>query len=334
MKYGRIELPHSSNFYPSMKGAKHSPYLAEKLIYVGQKMCYENGSEAVNMLVDLEVNDTEIYRLTDSMGEQLEEEVESGDYHEIEPLQDISSEEKVYCQVDGSMLLTREEKWKEVKLGRVFKQSLILPESVDRQFIRKSEYVAHLGDHTEFEEKMSTIVDEYSGLEERLVFVNDGAVWIHNWIKSEYPKATQILDFYHAMTHIMEYAKLKIKDKKKRAEWQTQTSEGLKKGGYDYIVNRLKKLPPKTKKQKEENEKLLTYLKNNKDRMEYQRYIAEGLLIGSGAIESAHRKVLQERMKKSGQRWSKKGLKRLMNIRILDNSGHWDRIKRKLKKAA
>jgi hypothetical protein len=334
MNYGEVDLPHSSQYYSRQKIGKHSPFLSEKLIYIGQSMCYENGSEAVKILLDLETNDTEIYRLTDSMGDQLSEEVEKGEYHEIESIESIGKDERIYCQVDGSMLLTREDQWKETKLGRVFKQSSILPQSKDRQWIRKSEYVAHLGGHKEFEQKMSQILDEYSGLDERLVFVNDGAVWIHNWIKAEYPNAIQILDFYHAMTHIMKYASMIITDKKKRKEWQKETNDGLKKGGYKYIIERLEKLEPKTKKQKTEKVRLLSYLKSNESRMDYGEYITQGMLIGSGAIESAHRTVLQERLKKAGQRWSKKGLQKLINIRVLNKSGHWDRIKQKLQIAA
>ncbi|MBK7634691.1 MAG: hypothetical protein IPJ13_10645 [Saprospiraceae bacterium] len=45
--------------------------------------------------------------------------------------------------------------------------------------------------------------------------------------------------------------------------------------------------------------------------MDYPKYIKSGLLIGSGAIESAHRTVLQKRMKQSGQKMvQKKGLEK------------------------
>jgi hypothetical protein len=269
MKYGKVSLPHRSQYYETMKSKKHSPYLSEKLMYIGQSMCYKNGSEAARILLELETNDTEIYRLTDSMGDQLSEEVEQGEYHEIE---DIDKSDNIYCQVDGSMLLTREEKWKETKPGRVFKHSSILPQSKYRQWIRSSEYVAHLGGHKRFEHKMSHILDEYSGLDERLVFVNDGSIWIGNWIKAEYPKSSQILDFYHAMTHIIGYATMVI-NKKERKKWQEQTSIDLKQGGDQYIIKRLKDLPAKTKKQKEKKAKLLSYLKNNETRMAYDQYI-------------------------------------------------------------
>ena len=46
------------------------------------------------------------------------------------------------------------------------------------------------------------------------------------------------------------------------------------------------------------------YLQANRDRMDYKTYCERGLLIGSEAIESAHRTVMQQRLKRAGQRWS------------------------------
>jgi len=39
-------------------------------------------------------------------------------------------------------------------------------------------------------------------------------------------------------------------------------------------------------------------------------------------------------MKQSGQRWSKKGLKNIMSLRVLNMSGYWDRITDLIKNAA
>ena len=57
-----------------------------------------------------------------------------------------------------------------------------------------------------------------------------------------------------------------------------------------------------------ESKKLIEYYESNIARMDYVNYLTIGSgLIGSGAIESAHRTVIQKRMKQSGQRWSKRG---------------------------
>jgi hypothetical protein len=72
------------------------------------------------------------------------------------------------------------------------------------------------------------------------------------------------------------------------------------------------------------------YLDSNSDRMNYHEYRKRGLLIGSGAIESAHRTVVQKRCKRSGQRWSIQGAQRVLNLRVCWMSGSWDIVKNKI----
>jgi hypothetical protein len=68
--------------------------------------------------------------------------------------------------------------------------------------------------------------------------------------------------------------------------------------------------------------------------MRYSAYIKKGLLIGSGAIESAHRNVLQQRMKLSGHHWTKKGFQQISNLRVVYKSNNSSRIRQLVKNAA
>jgi len=43
-------------------------------------------------------------------------------------------------------------------------------------------------------------------------------------------------------------------------------------------------------------------------------------IIGSGAIESAHKTVVQERLKLPGQRWNNKGAQNVLNLRAAHKS--------------
>ncbi len=54
--------------------------------------------------------------------------------------------------------------------------------------------------------------------------------------------------------------------------------------------------------------------------MHYQAYRQRGLLIGSGAIESAHRSVVEKRLKRAGQRWTIKGAQWVLNLRTCQMS--------------
>jgi len=305
-----------------------SPLLLGKLVYIGQLDTYEQGAEIASHLLEIKTNDTAIYRLTDQFGAKCEAWLEEDDLR-----CSIKEDNLVYAQVDGSMVLTREDSWKEVKLGRVFGSKALHEESENRNWLKTSEYVSHLGGHEDFEVKMSAILDEYANRAEDLVFINDGAKWQWNWIDAEYPNATQILDFYHAMEHIGKYLSLVRSRDKLKLEME-YLGKLFKEQGLDAIIKEINKNPPKTKTQKDELSKLQKYLDNNRSRMDYPNYLNRGLLIGSGAIESAHRTVIQRRMKLSGQRWSKKGAQKMLNLRTLNMSGYWSRLVNHLKNAA
>ena len=67
--------------------------------------------------------------------------------------------------------------------------------------------------------------------------------------------------------------------------------------------------------------------------MDYKYYLRIGKgIIGSGAIESAHRTVIQCRMKRSGQRWSKKGAKNMLCLRTIKMNNQWNEVEKLIKK--
>src|SRR5208337_3006836 len=52
---------------------------------------------------------------------------------------------------------------------------------------------------------------------------------------------------------------------------------------------------------------LIGYLERNAHRMEYPEYLAHGWCIGSGAVESACKTVVGQRLKLAGMRWGEDG---------------------------
>ena len=76
---------------------------------------------------------------------------------------------------------------------------------------------------------------------------------------------------------------------------------------------------------------ILQYLRRNAYRMEYDKYRERGLMIGSGAIEAAHRTVIQSRMKLSGQRWAKAGVDAMLKLRVRYESKRWCEVKNEVR---
>jgi len=52
----------------------------------------------------------------------------------------------------------------------------------------------------------------------------------------------------------------------------------------------------------------------------------QGYLVGSEPIESANRTVIQKRMKLSGQRWTKEGAQKILDLRIAYLNNKWDKV--------
>jgi hypothetical protein len=72
---------------------------------------------------------------------------------------------------------------------------------------------------------------------------------------------------------------------------------------------------------------VILYYEDNINRMDYKYYKTAGKgIIGSGAIESAHRTLVQSRMKRSGQLWSKIGTTHMLCLRTLKMNRQWNKV--------
>jgi len=74
----------------------------------------------------------------------------------------------------------------------------------------------------------------------------------------------------------------------------------------------------------EELDRCIKYLKEHRQRMHYRQYRDAGMTIGSGAIESIHKWVVQARCHLAGMAWSEVGLNAMLRLRCLWASGGWD----------
>ena len=191
-----------------IEGHKHgfgiSPYLQELMVYAGHLDSYCKSEEILEKFTFVHVNPSQVYRVTDSVSESLKDE----DLQMERTLAPLSKEDILYVEIDGSMIQTRktDEPWKEVKLGRLFRNVDCLNPNSDVSYLLSSQYVGHFGGSTDFCKKLGGVIDAYGDLKDRLVFINDGATWIREWITDNYPFAGSVLDFYHATGYLDEFA--------------------------------------------------------------------------------------------------------------------------------
>lgn len=140
-----------------------------------------------------------------------------------------------------------------------------------------------------------------------------------------FPDAIQVLDYYHMCENVYNYAKylypsndLQIKT------WAESMIAKIEKGDLDEALGCIPfvyELPPGVPN-------LHTYLTNNRNRMNYKALQEQGIKIGSGAVESGNKKVIQQRMKQSGMRWNVKSGQSVASLRAKSASGRWADVER------
>ena len=296
----------------------------------GQGYVFEEGEVLFKRLLGISVNARQIQRVSEHYGkiaeQQTEEELKAGE-KSIKP---ECTGSRTYIMVDGSMLYTREEGWKEMKLGRLFNEDKRVELSPGRSSVIQSQYICHFGSHDAFTAKMELYADLYP----QKVFIADGAKWIWKWVSDTYPEAIQILDYYHAVEKLCAFAQYQYPNESERHQWIGIQKDKLWTNEVIAVINTLELLIPKNDFAKKALEDLLRYYEANQQRMQYKTYRDNGLLVGSGPIESAHRNVLQQRLKLSGQRWSVDGAQAIANLRAFNKSNQWIQVATLIKNAA
>lgn len=161
-----------------------------------------------------------------------------------------------------------------------------------------------------------------------VVIVGDGAEWIWNRA-SMFPRRCEILDFWHAIEHAWDFARLQYGDGSKRAHrWVHRIAQDLRAGHVLKVIARLKTLQPSSAEAREKLHDLIRYYSSNALRMHYDEYLRLGYGIGSGSVESAHKQVVHARMRQAGMRWSEAGARRLLALRLLLLNNEWPMLDR------
>lgn len=285
---------------------------------LGATQVFHEVPTLVESLLGISVSESLVYRSVQAVSEEIEDPCLPSAH--LQQIQDQPNGQ-VYGMMDGSFLFT-DDGWKEIKVGRVF---LATPNKfiASKWDMGQSEYVAQRGHYENFTEKFETLLPPDSPCKK--VFVTDGACWITNWLTKVYPDSLQILDFFHVCEKLATVPQLIACEK----GWFDKHKAFLLAGELDVVCSSIRRL-----KRFEGQPELLNYLEKNAFRMHYDEYRAKNLLISSGPIESAHRTVLQTRMKRSGQRWSAGGCDKMVKLRVAYRSGKASLIINALRKQA
>jgi hypothetical protein len=224
-------------------------------------------------------------------------------------------------ETDGSLLPMRgSERWKEAKVAVVVRSDRHLPgRSTRRGRVTQSRYVAVLGDQDEFAHSLGQVLEaEDVGDVETVVWLGDGAP--ENWTLADRltrGNTVEILDCQHAIENGMKAGRELLGEESPLLPvWQKRVEQLVYAGTPERLIREvLDCILEADDEGLSALDDLVRYYRANANRMEYAAYVERGLPIGSGIVESAHRHVLQSRMKLAGQHWSREGARRMARLR-------------------
>ena len=162
---------------------------------------------------------------------------------------------------------------------------------------------------------------------EQWIALTDGGGGLEAFIDVYFPRAAKVLDFQHAAGHVAAFARVLRggRDADKRTAAWCHT---LKHAGGKQLIRVLERLDrkPMSEGEQQEQDKLLNYLRNNVHRMDYPAYLRRGWQIASGAVESACKTVVNQRLCLGGMRWGEEGSDAVAHLRALYRSDaeQWD----------
>jgi hypothetical protein len=155
------------------------------------------------------------------------------------------------------------------------------------------------------------------------VAITDGGAGLEDFVRGNFPRVEAvILDFYHAAEYLAKLAAALHPTDEAMALEQTQAwSRLLRDEGGEVMIAVLEAWDwPGVRGLAAVRAEVLGYFRNQVHRMDYPSYEANGWYIGSGAVESACKTVVGQRLKGSGMRWSEAGAHAVCHVRALYRS--------------
>ena len=226
--------------------------------------------------------------------------------------------EKGNVSSDGTMIRLREEGWKEVKLAAFSEVEVLEPgsqkrRSEQREGKRAGEEVVRLNAHSycagvwqadtfeqhQYAEGLRRGLD----LLEQLSSANDGALWIERTTFTNFPEASQVVDWSHALERLWAVAHAVYGEGEAAKEWLRPREEALWDGKVEQVIEALESLDLESPSYPDEVRQAPGYFRHNRDRMRYDVFRASGYPIGSGTVESAANNVVKHRMRRPGRGW-------------------------------
>lgn len=155
----------------------------------------------------------------------------------------------------------------------------------------------------------------------RCIVLGDGAPWIWNLADELFPGAVQIVDLFHAKSHLWDVAKAIYGAGSELGEqWAKHRRDELDDGKIDDLLLALRVHAGSN----HEARKCLGYVTTNRERMRYPAFRAQGLCTSTGVVEAGCKTAVGARLKRAGMHWTVAGANAIIALRCCVLSGRFE----------
>lgn len=289
-------------------------------------MPFERAVESVADLLHVQIGEPTVRRRTERCGAVYvavqEEEVQRIE-QELPPAP--AGPDKMLLSVDGAMVPLVGGEWTEVK-------TLVLG-VMDEPVWEKGEWQVHASGLSYFSRLMEAESFAHAALGEthrrgvesahQVVAVTDGAEWEQGFIDYHREDAVRVLDFPHAAEYVAAIGTALWGTETATAkEWLSKQLHTLKHEGPRDVLCELRTLVQDHPELPELSEPL-AYLEKREAHMQYPACLAEGWPMGSGAVESGNKVVVEARLKGAGMHWARAHVNPMVALRGAMCSDRW-----------
>jgi len=224
---------------------------------------------------------------------------------------------RLYVQVDGTMVRNRDGGSMECKVGIVYSERALI--SRNRIALLDKRTYASFDDAGTFGERFWVTCGAAAGAAtaRQVIFVSDGAEWIHTLQRNYFPGALVILDPWHLEQRLWEVwgaARVRLVAACMAAAWR---------GDVPGLQRRCRAARARVadRDHRAQVDGLLAYVAANAEGI---TNLARLEATGSGAVEKTVDVVVTHRYKKRGMSWRRPGSRALLQLRLLRLNGVWD----------
>jgi hypothetical protein len=308
--------------------------LDEILALMGSRAPFEEATDVLQRLTLVNISPNSCKTSTEILGQTIaaqENQTVADAWNSKKPILPplpTTIPDRLYVSMDGMMVHTHEEGWKEMRLGAVYTTTATAskkrPDCLDIR-ARDASYYADFADPASFGRALwAEAYRRGVSQTKETVTIGDGAHWIWDLVREHFPQAIEIVDWYHATSYIWKVAHALYGEGSDQAKaWTDTPLDNLWDGKIDVLLAQMQDYRSHPAAG-EAARSAITYYTNNKERMNYPAYRAKGIQIGSGCVESGCEHVLGARLKQAGMIWNVDGARAVAKVRTRLKSGRWD----------